>query len=212
MLEMVPIWVTLVTGPMRDTMPSAVVGSSVGCPKAVLCGCTVRRLPSWPNSCSRPAFDDWEMPRTPTMAAMPMLMPSADSAARTRRLRSPRLPTRSRSAAVSREAPGSRTRARITDDHPVTDLDARVGGGGHTGVVGDDHDRGAALMQPAQQVQDRPAGRGVQVAGRLVGHDQGGPPDQCPGDRGALLLTAGQLVGPVPQPVIQPDHPGGFGG
>ena len=29
MLEMAPISVTLVTGPMRDTMPSAVVGSSV---------------------------------------------------------------------------------------------------------------------------------------------------------------------------------------
>jgi hypothetical protein len=33
---MLPISVTLVTGPMRDTMPSAVTGSSVGCPKPVL--------------------------------------------------------------------------------------------------------------------------------------------------------------------------------
>ena len=89
---MLPISVTLVTGPMRDTMPSAVVGSSVGWPKAVLPGCTVIRLPSWPSSFSRPDFDDWEMPSTPTMAAMPMLIPSADSDARTRRLRRPEAP------------------------------------------------------------------------------------------------------------------------
>src|SRR6202034_1082651 len=162
MLEMVPIWVTLVTGPMRDTMPSAVVGSSVGCPKAVLCGCTVRRLPSWPNSCSRPAFDDWEMPRTPTMAAMPMLMPRADSNARTRRLRSPRLPTRSKSRRVSREA-ASRTGRRITHDPPVTDLDAPLHGSSHLGVVCDDQDRGALLMQLAEQLEDRRARRRVQV-------------------------------------------------
>ena len=103
---MLPISVTLVTGPMRDTMPSAVAGSSVGWPKAVLPGCTVIRLPSWPSSFSRPDFDDWEMPSTPTMAAMPMLIPSADSDARTRRLRSPRLPTRSRSRAGQPGAAG----------------------------------------------------------------------------------------------------------
>ena len=105
MFAMLPISVTLVTGPMRDTMPSEVVGSSVCWPKAVLAGCTVRRLPSRPSSFSRPDLDDWEMPSTPTMAAMPMLMPSADSEARTRRLRSPRLPTRSRSRRDSREPP-----------------------------------------------------------------------------------------------------------
>ena len=41
---MLPISVTLVTGPMRDTMPSAVVGSSVGWPKAVLPGWTVMQV------------------------------------------------------------------------------------------------------------------------------------------------------------------------
>ena len=35
---MAPISVTFVTGPMRATMPSAVVGSSVCWPKAVLLG------------------------------------------------------------------------------------------------------------------------------------------------------------------------------
>jgi len=50
--------ITLVTGAMRATMPSDVVGNSVGWPKAVVWGCTVRRLPSWPSSFSRPVFDD----------------------------------------------------------------------------------------------------------------------------------------------------------
>ena len=86
---MVAISVTLVTGPMREAMPSAVVGSSVACPEAVLAGWTVMRLPSRPSSLSSPDLEDWEMPSTPTMAAMPMLMPSADSAARVRRLRTP---------------------------------------------------------------------------------------------------------------------------
>ena len=100
---MLPISVTWVTGPTRDTVPSAVTGSSVAWPATVLPGCTVIRLPSPPSSFTRPDFDDWEMPRTPTMAAMPMLIPSADNDARTLRLRSPRLPSRSRSARDSRE-------------------------------------------------------------------------------------------------------------
>src|SRR5580704_6165865 len=156
---MLPISVTLVTGPMRETIPSDVTGSSVCCPKAVLWGCAVRRLPSWPSSVSRPVFDDWEMPSTPTMAAMPMLMPSADSVARTRRLRSPRLPTRSRSRRDSREPPAaaaaragrepllSRAGRCITDDPPVSDLDAPLHGRGHVVVVGDDHDGGAVAVQ-----------------------------------------------------------------
>src|SRR5580700_9180225 len=151
---MAPISVALVTGPMRDTMPSAVTGSSADWPRPVFWACTLTRLPSWPSSFSRPVLDDWEMPSTPTMAAMPMLMPSADSAARIRRLRSPRLPTRSRSRRDSREPPLSRTGRRVTDDPPVSDLDAPLHGRGHVGVVGDDHDGGAVAVQLAEQLQD----------------------------------------------------------
>src|SRR5271169_3460844 len=202
---MLPIWVALVTGPIRDTMPSAVTGSSAGWPRPVFWACTLIRLPSWPSSFSRPVFDDWEMPSTPTMAAMPMLMPSADSAARTRRLRSPRLPTRSRSRRDSRELPVSCADRSITDDPPVSDLDVPFHGGGDVGVVGDDHDGGAVAVQLAEQVQDGRAGRGVQVAGGLVGHDQGGPAGQGPGDGGALLLATGKLIRPVPDAVAEPD-------
>src|ERR1700729_3423633 len=137
---MAPSSVTLVTGPTLDTMPSEVVGSSVCWPKAVLLACTVTRLPSWSSSLSRPDSDDWEMPSTPTMAAMPMLIPRADSNARTRRLRSPRLPTRKRSRRDSREPPASGAGRRVTDDLPVPDLDAPLHGCGHLVVVGDDQD------------------------------------------------------------------------
>src|SRR5580700_11241251 len=175
---MPPISDTPVTGPMRDTMPSAVTGSSVGWPKPVLCGCTVIKLPSWPSSFSRPVFDDWEMPSTPTMAAMPMLIPRADSTARTRLLRNPRLPIRNRSWPVSRDPPASRTGRRITDDPPVFDLDAPLHGGGHLEVVGDDDDGRALVVQLAQELQDGCPRRRVEIPCRLVGHDQGGTAGQ----------------------------------
>src|SRR5580700_2120086 len=203
---MAPISVALVTGPMRDTMPSAVTGSSADWPRPVFWGCTLIRLPSWPSSFSRPVLEDWEMPSTPTMAAMPMLMPRADNKARTRRLRKPRPPTRRRSRRVSRESAASRTGRRVTDDPPVPDLDAPLHGSRHLEIVGDDHDRRALLMQFAQQFEDRSARCGVQVPGRLVGHDQGGPAGEGARDGGALLLTAGKLIRPVPDTRTQ-SHP-----
>ena len=39
------------------------------------------------------------------------------------------------------------------------------------------------------------AGRGVEVPRRLVGQEDHRPVDECPGDRDALLLPAGELVG-----------------
>ena len=51
--------------------------------------------------------------------------------------------------------------------------------------------------------QDVGAGRAVEVAGRLVGEDQGGIGDERPGDRDALLLAAGQLGRLVVEPVAE---------
>lgn len=66
-------------------------------------------------------------------------------------------------------------------------------------------DVGAVGVQFAEQVQDRPAGGRVEVAGRLVGHHQGWAPGEGACDSGALLLAAGQLAGPVPDAVTEPD-------
>ena len=51
---------------------------------------------------------------------------------------------------------------------------------------------------------DAPVAR-VEVAGRLVGEDEGRPADERPGDRDALALAAGQRARPVRHPVPEPD-------
>ena len=62
--------------------------------------------------------------------------------------------------------------------------------------MGDEDDGGAPLGgQRRQQLDDRIAARGVERAGRLVGKDQAALADEGPGDRDALLLTAGEVVG-----------------
>ena len=48
-------------------------------------------------------------------------------------------------------------------------------------------------------------GAGVEVAGGLVGEDDRRAADQGPGTGDALLLAAGELVGPVVQPVPEAD-------
>ena len=62
------------------------------------------------------------------------------------------------------------------------------------------------LVQPLEQVQDLLAGPGIEVAGGLVGQEQGRVVDQGAGDGHALLLAAGELRGVVVQAVPQP-HP-----
>ncbi len=56
-----------------------------------------------------------------------------------------------------------------------------------------------------EQRHDLDAGLGVEVAGRFVGQDDGGPVDQGAGDGDALALTAGELVGLVVHACFQAD-------
>jgi hypothetical protein len=68
---------------------------------------------------------------------------------------------------------------------------------GHGGIVGDDEHGHAQLGVSRLQAAEHIAGRGtVQLAGRLVGQQQERGVGQRGGDRGALLLAAGHLVGP----------------
>ena len=61
-----------------------------------------------------------------------------------------------------------------------------------------DEDDGAALMgEFAEEVEDELAGVGVEVSGGLVGEDNLGVVDEGACDGDALLLAAGELVGPV---------------
>ena len=74
------------------------------------------------------------------------------------------------------------------------------------GIVGDERERRAAPRgQLEHQVHDRPAGRLVEIAGRLVGDQQRGIGRKRAGERDALLLAAGKLGGIVAEPVGEPD-------
>src|SRR3954470_15266490 len=92
----------------------------------------------------------------------------------------------------------------LTGDPAVGQQHHAVGVGRGPRVVGD-HDDGLPGLPDAgaQQAQHLSAGRGVQVAGRLVGEDDVGAGEERPGDGDALLLPAGELVRAVPQPVAE---------
>src|ERR671933_3043144 len=58
-------------------------------------------------------------------------------------------------------------------------------------------------VEMKQEVEDFPRGVGVEVAGGLVGPDDGGLVDKGAGFSHSLLLAAGELVGTVVGPVRQ---------
>ena len=135
-------------------------------------------------------------------AAIPIRMPSMVSPERSRWLRMASQPVRSVSQPVHRRADTgpigldpAPSRTRTIAPRPARRL----------GLVGDQHDRAALRVQLVEQRQRVLGGDRVEVAGRLVGQDQRRVGDQRPGDRDPLLLTAGQLTGPVLDPVGQPD-------
>ena len=70
-------------------------------------------------------------------------------------------------------------------------------------VVGDEHNGIALPVQVMEDIDDFPAGLGVQSAGGLVGQNQFGPGHDGPGNGHALLLTAGKLRGQVLGPLIE---------
>ena len=83
----------------------------------------------------------------------------------------------------------------VGDDAPVEHLDPARHARGDALVVGDHHDRRAGRVQFLEQVEERLPGGLVEVAGRLVGQHDRREPDQGAGDRHALPLPAGDLVG-----------------
>ena len=92
--------------------------------------------------------------------------------------------------------------AELVDDLAVGEEDHAVGVRGGDRVVGDHHDRLLVLVDAAaQEAEHLGTRRGVEVAGRLVGEDDLGPRHECAGAGDALLLPAGELVGPVAEPV-----------
>ena len=89
---------------------------------------------------------------------------------------------------------------------PVGEEHDAVGGRGRRRVVRDHDDRLAELVDGApEQVEHVAPGGGVEVAGRLVGEDDGRARDQRARDGDPLLLAAGELRRPVRAAVAEPD-------
>ena len=76
----------------------------------------------------------------------------------------------------------------------VEEADRALGISGDIGLVRDHGDGQAKLgVQPRQELHDLVRACGVEIAGRLVGDEQGRPGDDGARDRHALLLAAGEL-------------------
>ena len=116
-------------------------------------------MPSASNSLIRSALPDADNPRTLIKAAIPIVMPSAERAERSLRVRSPELPTRSVSKKLrrllgnsiwisARSVMGiSRHSARIEFNTPVLQRDLAGAHLRHFRIVGDQDDGGAILIQ-----------------------------------------------------------------
>ena len=75
-------------------------------------------------------------------------------------------------------------------------------------IVRDQHQCRALLgLQREDQVDHARAGRGIEVAGRLVGEQQPRRAGEGARDRDALLLAAGELARVMRQPLREPDTP-----
>ena len=61
---------------------------------------------------------------------------------------------------------------------------------GHAPVMGDEDDRVAFAVKLVEDSQDFPAGLGIEVAGWLIGQDEGRLIDQGPGNGHPLTLAA----------------------
>ena len=125
------------------------------------------------------------MPSTATIEAMPIAIPSADSAARSA------AGAQAERAGAQDVGGGHASRASTTPSRSVDR--ARGKRGGDLVVVGDHDDRRAGRVQLVQQREDVLAGAAVEVAGRLVGEHDRRPPEQRAGDRDPLALAARQL-------------------
>ena len=125
-------------------------------------------------------------------------MPSADSAARSGRARSPTLATRSQSSelpGVRRPVGHAASRLRGVGDHlAVEHANLARHLIGEARLVGDHEDGGAGDVELADELDDRCTGGAVEVPGRLVGENDRRAPDEGAGDRNPLPLPSGELA------------------
>lgn len=175
------------------------------CP--VPAGCPRRLRGPWPARGGRP-YRPWAGRGPPSDAAGSTCRSRRSrprrSAHRRGRRSSPRARRRRRSAPSRRYGPrprrrraASRTwdRGRSSHPPPVTQPEYPVGDGGHRARVGDQHHRRARTRAFAQQREDAALRLPVDLAGQLVGQQNGRVVGQCDGQPGAGGFTARQLPG-----------------
>ena len=68
-----------------------------------------------------------------------------------------------------------------------------------------DHRHALLAIKPANNFHDLVRSARIEVAGRLVGKQYCGMVDEGPGERDALLLSPGELIGHVIRAVSQAD-------
>ena len=71
----------------------------------------------------------------------------------------------------------------IRGDPAIQQTDDAIGGGGQGLIVGNQNQRAAVVaVQPDEQINDLLPGRRVQIAGRLIREQNGGPVRERPRD------------------------------
>src|SRR5262249_35382811 len=152
-------------------------------------------------SAAMPAPTDAAIEPTPPMAATPSIRQA-------RKMRNPAMPPRSSRHArrSARLPPMSRSAMRFAEP-AVEHLDPAAAAGGQR-RMGGDQQRGGAVRPGGvdQRVDDRGAGLGVEIAGRLVGQQQLWTARRGAGQRHPLLLAARQLAGIVGEPLPEADR------
>src|SRR6266446_4560915 len=93
---------------------------------------------------------------------------------------------REESAIVTASFKGISSSSLVALDLAVPDVDGAMGVLGDVALVGDEDDRVAVLVELFEQAHDLLPGGRVQVAGGLVGQQDGGLHDQGPGHRHPL--------------------------
>jgi len=84
-------------------------------------------------------------------------------------------------------------------------MDDALGVFGDVALVGDHQDRPAGVVQLLEQSHDLFAGLRVEVAGRLVGEQEGRLVGQRSGDRDPLALSPRKLARIVIEPIAESD-------
>jgi hypothetical protein len=96
----------------------------------------------------------------------------------------------------------------LRDDDSVAHVESAVSAGSQLSVVGHDDERLFFLTHEAQeQIDNRAAGRAVEVSRRLVGEDDSRIIDQGASNCDALLLATAQFRGQMLEALPQPDAP-----